>query len=134
MPDFPAEAVPDGAILAPHHLPIGVGITLFLMALAWNDSTGEPAVMLAGLGAALFAFWFVWPYYPATGAALVLAGLLLASTAFVARSFWRGYPLAFQVAVAVGLLVALDDALSHAFGIWTPLDWLFKVWMLGWLR
>lgn len=25
----------------------------------------------------------------------------------------------------VGLLVALDDFLSHAFGIWTPLDALF---------
>lgn len=69
---FPVESVPDGAIFAPHHFWIGVGV-------------------------AVFAFGFVWRVYPVTGA----VGSLL------------------------GLAIALDDALSHAFGVWTPLDWVW---------
>lgn len=75
---FPAEAEPDGAVGAPHHFYIGVGV-------------------------ALFAFVCVWPYYPAAGALLTL----------------------------VGMAVGLDDVLSHAFGIWTPLDWVWQVWLHG---
>lgn len=26
----------------------------------------------------------------------------------------------------VGLLIVLDDLISHFFGVWTPLDYLFK--------
>jgi hypothetical protein len=40
---------------------------------------------------------------------------------------WR-YGRRFRIAV-VGLgLAALDDAVSHAFGVWTPLDHLWGVW------
>jgi len=37
-----------------------------------------------------------------------------------------GTPEAGAVLVVVGLLVTVDDVVSHVFGVWTPLDWLFK--------
>lgn len=73
MKTFPSEDEPDGDVFAPHHFYTGVIV-------AW------------------FAFMFVWPTYPATGA----------------------------VSVLIGLLIALDDAVSHAFGVWTPLDWVWN--------
>lgn len=51
-----------------------------------------------GLTALVFGFMFVWPYYPSTGAITVL----------------------------VGAAVLLDDVLSHVFGVWTPIDWVWK--------
>ncbi|CQH55248.1 uncharacterized protein HHUB_2206 [Halobacterium hubeiense] len=35
---------------------------------------------------------------------------------------WAVYPWYWRGVALVGGLVALDDAVSHAFGIWTPLD------------
>lgn len=77
---WPAEAVPDGVVLAPHHLYIGLSM-------------------------ALFGFMFVWRLYPRAGATLTL----------------------------LGVLVAADDAVSHAFGVWTPLDALWRVYLRGWM-
>jgi hypothetical protein len=54
-----------------------------------------------GIMAAVFGFTFIWPYYPLSGATAVL----------------------------IGTAILLDDVLSHVFGMWTPLDWLFKVAM-----
>jgi len=54
-----------------------------------------PHHLYIGLLVAGFAFAMVWPHYPQMGA----TGTLL------------------------GLLIALDDAVSHAFGVPTPLDW-----------
>lgn len=71
---FPAEAVPDGGVFLPHHLYIGVAITIF-------------------------GFAFVWDPYAEAGAVLTL----------------------------LGIAIALDDAVSHAFGVWTPLDALWQV-------
>lgn len=79
--DFPADDVPDGDVLAPHHAYIGLALTLF-------------------------GFLFVWPYYPQTGAALSL----------------------------LGILVTADDVLEHAFGIWTPLDALWKRVLVRFVR
>lgn len=70
---YPHEDEPDNDATAPHHFYIGVGVSVF-------------------------AFITIWDLYPATGATLVI----------------------------VGLLIAADDALSHAFGIPTPLDQLWK--------
>ena len=74
--DFPAEQEPDGDVSLPHHFYLGII-------------------------AAVYGFAFVWPTYPATGAAVTV----------------------------VGALVLLDDVVSHAFGVWTPLDWAFKKWV-----
>lgn len=74
--DFPAEDEPDGDVLLPHHLHIGLLVTAF-------------------------GFLFVWPTYPQMGAAMTL----------------------------IGVLVTADDAISHAFGVWTPLDWFWKKYL-----
>lgn len=41
---------------------------------------------------------------------------------------WAGglYPKTAAIMTVVGLLIALDDALSHALGVSTPLDQLWK--------
>lgn len=57
-----------------------------------------PHHLYLGLILTWYGFMFVWPVYPATGAFSVL----------------------------VGLLIAADDAISHAFGVWTPIDWAYK--------
>lgn len=57
-----------------------------------------PHHFYVGVVVAVFGFWSVWDLYPVTGAGMVL----------------------------VGLLVALDDAVSHAFGWPTPLDLVWK--------
>lgn len=73
---FPAEAVPDGDIFAPHHLYIGLAITLF-------------------------GFMFAWANYPKLGASIT----------------------------AAGIAIQADDYVSHAFGIWTPLDAVWEQWL-----
>jgi len=50
---FTPEAVPDGAVLAPHHFYLGVGL-------------------------AVWGFVLMWPWYPRTGALMTLIGLWVA--------------------------------------------------------
>ena len=57
-----------------------------------------PHHFYVGVAAAVFGFASVWPYYPVTGAGMAI----------------------------VGILVAADDLVSHAFGWPTPLDQLWK--------
>lgn len=57
-----------------------------------------PHHFYTGVLLASFGFMFVWPAYPTVGATMAVAGLL----------------------------VALDDVVSHAFGVWTPLDALWN--------
>lgn len=78
---FPAEQIPDGAVVAPHHLYVGL--------------------LVAG-----FSFALVWRWYPITGA----TGTLL------------------------GLAIALDDALSHALGVPTPLDWVWTAHLAQYVK
>lgn len=59
-----------------------------------------------GIMVALFGFLFVWPAYPDVGFLLSL----------------------------VGSLVLLDDVVSHGFGWWTPLDWLWGKYLQRWVR
>lgn len=85
----------------------------------------EPWVGSVGLLAAVFAFATVWPFYPETGALLSVLGVLVA-LASVLLPFWSTYPwIGPRGAVLLGALVALDDVAEHAFGVWTPLDWLW---------
>lgn len=62
MYSFPAEQVPDGAILAPHHF-------------YWGGFL------------ALFGFLFVWKYYPALGATLALFGTGVMADDVIAHAF-----------------------------------------------
>jgi len=124
---FPADTVPDGAALAPHHTYIGLLLALLALALVWDDAAGkEPWLGAAALLAVCFAFASVWPFYDAAGAALSLAGvgIALASTC---SPFWQSYAwIGPRGVLLVGAIVALDDVAEHAFGVWTPLDALWK--------
>lgn len=53
-----------------------------------------------------FAFVFVWPLYPSAGASMTV----------------------------LGMLIAADDVLSHAFGVWTPLDWVWEEYLQDWIQ
>lgn len=55
-----------------------------------------------GMGVALFGFLWVWPYYPVTG----------------------------SLSVLIGSAILLDDVISHVFGVWTPLDWVWNRFIL----
>jgi hypothetical protein len=125
---FPAESIPDGYVFAPHHLTWGMLLTgLAVFVVADNYPRREPLAALVGVLLALFGFLFTWRFYPATGAALTLAGcaLLLVGVLWPG-GIWSSYPLRWRVLALVAALVALDDAVSHAFGVWTPVDWLWK--------
>jgi len=63
-----------------------------------DGDISAPHHFYIGLGAAAFGFASVWPYYPVTGASMA----------------------------GIGLIIAADDFLSHAFGIPTPFDLLWK--------
>jgi len=64
-----------------------------------DGDVSAPHHFYIGLGVAAFAFTTVWDLYPVTGAGLTV----------------------------LGTLILLDDVVSHAFGVWTPLDWLWRV-------
>ncbi|WP_353634592.1 hypothetical protein ABSL23_02235 [Halobacterium sp. NMX12-1] len=121
---FPAEAIPDGAVLAVHHLITGLlTVLLAVWVVADNYAHREPLLAMVGAVFALVGFLLVWKWYPMTGAAMTLAGVVLVLLGVsLPGGMWSGYPLTWRVVALAGGLVALDDAVSHAFGIWTPLD------------
>lgn len=63
-----------------------------------DGDVSAPHHFYIGMALSVFAFVSVWDLYPTTGATLAL----------------------------IGIVIALDDLLSHAFGIPTPLDELWK--------
>lgn len=124
---FPAESVPDGALYAPHHYLYALYLVLFVSARKWDIyPRKEPVVVTGSALAGLFGWVHVWRFYPAAGAIVCLVGALgviaggLLTTRYSIR--WRLY------VVWTGL-IATDDAISHAFGVWTPLDW---AWGIAW--
>ncbi len=132
MIPFPADAIPDGAALAPHHAHIGLLLALLAVALVWDDAAGkEPWAVAGGIMLALFAFASIWTYYPETGAGLALFGVAVAIVAPVALQFWQSYPWIGPRGVALlGALVAADDVIEHAFGVRTPLDWFWTEFLV----
>lgn len=131
MENFPHQSVPDGAVFAPHHAYIGLLLALLALALVWDDATGaEPWVGAAALLAASFAFALVWPHYDLAGALLALAAVVVAgASAF--SPFWTTYPwIGPRGVLLLGALVALDDVVEHAIGVTTPLDWLWKTYLV----
>jgi len=121
---FPVEAVPDGHIGAPHHLYIGVlVIGLAVWVVSDNRPRREPLLAAVGAVVALFSFATIWPYYHGTGATLTLVGLLVALVGVLwPDGMWAAYPLRWRAVAFVGVYIGADDAVSHAFGLWTPID------------
>ena len=128
--DFPAEQIPDGAIFAPHHYIYGTLLALITVFIVWdNYRAREPLLAALGASTGLFGFLFVWQFYPVAGALMSLVGPLitivavsLGWTGTSVGDVWDDYPLRYRVAAIFFSLVALDDAVEHAFDIPTPLD------------
>lgn len=129
---FPVEAVPDGAVFAPHHLYVGLALCIFAGAVVWDDHRdAEPLALVGGAVVALFGFAVTWATYPATGAAFTLAGVLVALLAVLFRGdYWGTVPLRWRLLALLGVLIALDDAVSHALYPPTPLDQWFKAYIV----
>lgn len=131
---YPHEPIPDGAVMAPHHYTYGLLLAALLVGVVWdNYPDREPLLAVLGAGTGLFGFLFVWPWYPAAGASLTLAGpvitiaaVLLGWSGTAVGGVWDDYPIRYRVGVVLFSLVALDDAAEHAFGVWTPLDALWN--------
>lgn len=128
---FPDESIPDGTVFAPHHLYTGVLPVLGSVWMVGDDVPGqEPWVVAGGVVVALVSFLLVWQWYPTVGAALTLLGLCVALGAVCAPGFWSGYAWVGHRGLAfLGGLIALDDAIEHAFPVSTPLDWAWTEWL-----
>lgn len=132
---IPTEAVPDGAILAPHHFTYGLLATLPFMLRVWdNQPLREPFGVFGSVLGSLFGFLSIWPFYPVAGCLVAVAGL---SVATVAVAGYRRVPFAYsgwtratRYPVLIGLAFAWDDWISHSFGVWTPLDAAWKAHLL----
>lgn len=136
---FPAEPVPDNALTAPHHFLWSLYLALLATAVVWDDwAHREPFLTTLFIVLALFAWFQVWRWYPAAGATLVLVSLAAAilsvllaiSGVELVFNGWAAYPLKWRVFVLLMLLVSLDDAVSHAFGVWTPLDAIWNRYLV----
>jgi len=127
------ETVPDGHTLAPHHYTWGGLLTFWAATYAWDEFTDrKPLIVSLGVAVGLFSFITIWRFYPLPGAVGTLAGILIVTVGLARFRQYASRP-AF-VAATLGVLVMLDDWLSHALGVWTPLDWLFEAYLLGILR
>jgi len=126
---FPHEAVPDGAVFGPHHLYVGLAVLALAVLVVWdNQPRREPLLTFTGGALALFGFMYVWQYYPPVGALMTLAGLTLALAGVTwPGGMWHGYPLRWRAVALLGVAIAADDIVEHTFGVWTPLDALFRV-------
>lgn len=118
---FPHESEPDDEVDGPHHAYIG--LMQFLLAAFAVSRAYVPVAGVASALAAWFAFQYIWPFYPRTGALGALGGVGAVGLVTLANAgtWWAASPWWFLVAV-VGVAVALDDVAEHAFGIWTPVD------------
>ncbi|SFH07881.1 hypothetical protein SAMN04488063_0116 [Halopelagius inordinatus] len=118
---WPAEAVPDGTVLAPHHATLGLLAALVALLIVWDDDPDrEPVGAFAGVLVALVGFLLVWPAHPVVGAVLTHAGAVVALVALLRPGF--GFALGPRVVATVSVLVALDDVVEHAWAVPTPLD------------
>jgi len=113
---WPHEAEPDGQVGAPHHYYQGLGL---VAAVAVAEASFWLTLFVV---AGFIGFLFTWreELYPATGAAVTLVAVLgpaVASTAL---------PFPSSLAVLLGALVALDDWITHATGVWAPLEYVWR--------
>jgi hypothetical protein len=127
---FPVEAVPDGAVFAPHHATYGLLVALVSIATVWDDYRHrEPLAEVGGVLAGLFAFLFVWRFQPTIGASLAHGGPLLAlAWMWLPWSAWgRLYPGRVRLVATGAILVGLDDIVEHSWPVPSPLDTAWHV-------
>lgn len=123
---FPAERLPDGVILTTHHFTYAMLFAFLGLLVVWdNYRRREPVITAIAILAALVGFVLAWRFHPVTGAVLALVGSTL-GIVLPLTTQWRGYPRKWRLWVVGWSAVALDDAISHAFGVWTPLDWMYN--------
>ena len=124
---FPHEAIPDGTVWIFHHFTYPLLFAYVI--LNWvrdNHPYREPKYVDVGICVALISFLLAWPHYPVFGALGALAGLLIASYGLVFHDVWELYDRRWRALVTLCVLMAYDDWISHALGLWTPLDWIFN--------
>jgi len=132
---FPAEALPDGNPLFAHHYIYPLLLALIPTARVWSrNRTKDPWLVLLAIVMGLFGFISAWQTDPTLGATLSGAALALGLLALL-RPMWADeWPQYHRFSIAVLFLLALDDWASHALGLWTPADHLFRVlplWQVG---
>jgi hypothetical protein len=126
------ESAPDGHTLAPHHYTWGALLAFWAATYAWDRfSDREPVVVTLGLAVGLFSFITIWRFYPVAGSIGAGFGTTIATVGLLRFRRYATRP-AFALA-AVGVLAMVDDWTSHTFEVWTPLDWLFEAYILGFL-
>jgi len=141
---FPNELVPDGTIVAPHHYIIGLLVVGFALYLTPDDD--KKPYTVAAFATSAFAWSHLWAGpSPFLGAVGTVGGLVVGLIAVLWASEWSDDRwtadtdgrlrrlLTPRLWAFIGLLVALDDAVEHAFGVWTPLDWFWGAFLHPWL-
>lgn len=124
--EFPAERLPDGALLTTHHYTYALLFAFVGVWIVWdNYRRREPAITAIAIMTGLIGFVLAWRFHPVTGALLSLLGGAL-GVVLPLTGQWRDYPTKWRAWVVAWSLVALDDVINHAFGIPTPLDWLYN--------
>lgn len=144
---FPAETLPDGSTLYFHHIVWGIPLAMLGCAVVWDNYRRKEPFVVAGL---LLIGWlgFVWAWHtsPALGAILSLIGTIVPIAIISADLFlsqipslrflvgwtpWESYPKKWGIWVVFWTAVALDDAISHSLGWPTPLDLIWKKYLIG---
>lgn len=121
---FPAESVPDATALAAHHYLQGTVMVWFAATYAWDKFTDrEPWYLLSASVFGGFMFALLWEYHPVGGA--VLSGLAIPVIAIGLVRFRHYATRTPYMLAVVGWLFMIDDWVSHALGVWTPLDQAF---------
>lgn len=126
---FPHDAIPDGNIMIPHHFTYFALLAFILTMVVWDDYRDkEPIGTVSGIILSFYAWFLLWNgYNAALGAILTLTGLTIALGCAIGRKVWKeDYSQPIRYSVILLLLAASDDVLEHAFGIWTPLDWIWN--------
>jgi hypothetical protein len=158
LQSFPYDTVPDGNVFYSHHFVYFAAFALFIGILLIDDEDDhDPWMLLGGLCLSFFAWHYLWPTgKPVFGALLTILGLAIAIGGVLCRPAWspfmakhayrltRGdripdydyrdtvYGQWTRALLLVTLVGAADDVLEHAFGIWTPLDFVWNAVVADW--
>jgi hypothetical protein len=125
---FPYHAIPDGSAAQPHRNARAIEQAIVPEQMVWDRyPRHDPWIELTDIQTGHDGFQMIWTRYPAMGATLVLASNAVVILSPIVLPTWREYwPWPQRVAVVALGLLALDDSVQHALGVWTPLDAAWK--------